>query len=347
MPSVGGMSNRDAATADAELAAARAVGGWITGETRDHDRVFLLDEGIDPGVLRDVMQDGDALLVPASDARVELPGLIVPYHGSLREIGDELYVDERGVELQDYVAAAYVQILGPTAVAVSDDRCRRAFLDDADLARRTGVFPEALIDPRVILANRPALVRPETVELPRVWRIGSDGQVSVGLHGDVIGDVDDLPQMLSTPRTRSSALGGVTHVPATEEDRKRGDRIERYLLATDLMKMLRLANGEARVAGFGWRLLDDGLADAEPRPADPFLLETADGFLLADTGTLRRQMLSSTTAKVVAVTQTSSTAGVAAARLVRALRVSVEDAASLSAEAVGALGIHLGTGIGG
>lgn len=340
------MSDRAAATADIELADARAIGEWISGELREYARVFLVDEGIDPGVLRGVVHEADVLLVPASDATVELPGSIVRYRGAAREIGDELYVGDRGVELQDYIAAAYVQILGPTAVTVIDDRCWRAFLDDAELARRTGVFPSALIDPRVILANRRALVRPTTIEVPRVFRIGADGQVSIGMHGQVIGGIDDLPHVVSTPRPRSEALGGVTLARAAEEDPGRPDRIERYLRATDLMKMLRLANGEARIAGFGWTLVEDGLADAEPRPADPFLLECAEGFLLADTGTLRRQLLTSVTAQVVAITQTSSTTHVAAARLARALRVSLEDAGALSAEAVGALGIHPGTGIG-
>ncbi len=44
---------------------------------------------------------------------------------------------------RDYVAAAFVQIIGPTAVRFFDETSWRAFLDDAELARRTGVFPSA------------------------------------------------------------------------------------------------------------------------------------------------------------------------------------------------------------
>jgi len=218
----------------------------------------------------------------------------------------------------------------------------QAFLDDADLARRTGVFPAALIDPRVLLADRGALARPDESATPSTIRVRADGRVSVGVHGDVIGSVDELPSLLAVAQPRAAAVTVVTPGGELYAELRNREWIGRYLRATDLMKMLRLANGAARISGFGWTLVDDGLADAEPPAEDPLLIENEDGFVLADTVTLRRQLLSPTTAQVVAVTQTSSTLERAAERVARQLDVAASEARILCLEAVTALGIHPG-----
>ncbi|MCI1019305.1 hypothetical protein HWD99_11760 [Microbacterium sp. C5A9] len=329
---------------DSEVVGARGLREWITGERDRYARVFLVDSGVATSVLVPVVGDDDLLLLPVESEPYDGPARALRYRGELTEIGDELFFGERGVELQDYVAAAYVQIVGPTAVCLLDGPSRRAFLDDAALARRTGVFPSALIDPRVLLAGRDALAAPTELELPSALRVHGDGQVSVGVRGDVVGSIADLPAVLATPLPRAVALGAGESKTEFVAELTSREGIRRYLLATDLMKMLRLVNGTARISGFGWHLIDDddGRADAEPLAADPFLLETADGLVLADTTTLRRQLLSPVTAQVVAVMQTSSAPGVAAERIARILDLPFSDADDLCREAATRLGIHVG-----
>ena len=65
--------------------------------------------------------------------------------------------------------------------------------------------------------------------------------------------------------------------------------------------------------------------------------------MLADVTTLRRQLLSPMTAKVVDATQTSSTPEIAVDRLARECGLSESDANALCRDAATALNIHFGT----
>ncbi|MDN3442899.1 daptide biosynthesis RiPP recognition protein [Microbacterium sp. APC 3901] len=326
-----------------ELIGARALREWITGEQKQYSRVFLVENGVAAEAVAQVAREEDAVLLHAQSGHYDGPADTVRYTGALSEIGDELFFGERGVELQDYVAAAFVQIIGPTTVGFFDETGWQAFLDDAELARRTGVFPSSLIDPRVLLANRSALAAPRELATPSAIRVGADGRVSVGLQGEVIGEIDELQTVIESRWPQAAAWGGMVPSQALMEDLTCRGWIERYLNATDLIKMLRWANGVEKISGFGWSLIDDDRADAEPLPADPFLLETSDGFVLADTTTRRRQLLSPMTAKVVAATQTSSAPEVAVDRLARECGLSESDANALCRDAAAALGIHFGT----
>lgn len=329
-----------------ETQGARALREWILGEPDEYARVVLVEREATADDLDALVRPDDVLLLPAESASYSGQARTVRYTGALREIGDELFLGPRGVELQDYVAAAFVQIVGPTVVCVVDDVGRRAFVDDAQLARRTGVFPSALLDPRVVLADRAAIERPDEVVVPSSLRLGADGRVSVGVRGAAIGRVDDLRTSLAEPWRRDTAYRGADAQAIHALDPTAAAWIGRYLGATDLMKMLGLVNGAARISGFGWSPIDDGGADAEPRTADPFLLDTADGVVLADITTLRRQLLAPPTAVVVETTQTSSTLDVAARRIARGLGVSIAAGERLCREAREALDVHLGRRVG-
>ncbi|MFJ2542753.1 daptide biosynthesis RiPP recognition protein [Microbacterium sp. NPDC087589] len=328
---------------DRELVGARALREWITGQHEQYSRVFLVENGAGTETVAEVAGGDDAVLLHAQSGPYDGPAEAVRYTGALSDIGDELFFGERGVEVQDYVAAAFVQIIGPTTVGFFDEISWQSFLDDAELARRTGVFPSSLIDPRVLLANRRALAAPGELTTPSAIRVGSDGRVSVGMQGEIIGDVDDLNSVIESYLPRAVAWGGMAPSQALIEDLTVREWIGRYLNATDLIKMLRVENGVAKISGFGWSLVDDGRADADPLSSDPFLLETSGGFVLADTTTLRRQLLSPVTAKVVAATQTSSTSEIAVDRLVRECGLSEADANTLCRDAAAALNIHFGT----
>lgn len=333
---------RDGAASEPELLGVRALREWITGQRDEYSRVLLVEPGASAEGVDGVAGPDDVVLLPEGSGPYAGPARTAHYSGALSAIGDELFFGERGVELQDYVAAAFVQIVGPTAVCLVDASGWEAFIDDAELARRTGIFPSPLIDPRVLLADRSALMDPGGLATPSAIRVSPVGDVGIGVRGGVIGDVSDLQTLLAVPVPRTATWGRRVPAEALAADLARREWIGRYLHATDLMKMLRLANGAARISGFGWSGIDDDLADAEPRTADPFLLDTPEGFVLADTVTLRRQLLSPATATVVAATQTSSTPEVAVERVARQLGRSGAEAALLCREAVVALNIHLG-----
>lgn len=320
---------------------ARALREWITGRRGEYPRVILVEGGVAVDELADLVDPDDVILLSEGTA-YEGAGRVVHYGGALSEAGDELFLGQRGVELQDYVAAAFIQILGPTVVRFFDAASWRAFLEDAELARRTGIFPATLIDQRVLLADRGAIEDPGGLDAPSALRVTADGAVCIGLQGDMIGGIRDSPELLARAMPRAAALGGVAPGHDVVADLAGRGWIARYLAAADLMKMLRLANGDARIAGFGWSLLDDGLADTEAPTEDPFLVETAEGLVLADTRTLRRQLLPSLTAGVVGAMQTSSTLERAAERIVRRFAISDARARGLCQEATTALGVHIG-----
>lgn len=324
-----------------DVLGARALRDWITGERGERSRVIFVEPDADAGAVGEVTGPGDLLLLEEGSPH-EGPAPAIHYSGAFSEVGDELFLGERSVELQDYVAAAFIQLVGPTAVRFFDEVSWQAFLDDADLARTTGVFPAPLIDPRVLLADRHAVAAPAEIDTPSALRIRPDGRIGVGVQGAPIGSLDGLPALLVNPLPRAAALGDIA--PGRDITADLLDRrwIARYLDAADLMKMLHLANGDAKISGFGWCLLDDHLSDAEPPTTDPFLLETAEGFVLADIRSLRRQLLSPLTARVVAATQTSSTLSLAAERVARESATPVRHARELCREAVEALGVHFG-----
>ncbi|WP_349884832.1 daptide biosynthesis RiPP recognition protein [Microbacterium sp. WHRI 7836] len=332
---------------DPHLLGARAFREWITGEREHHSRIFFVERGAETDAVRHVAGSDDLVLLPEGTPSWEGVAGVGRYDGAVSEPGDEVFFGERGVELQDYVAAAFIQIIGPTAVRFFDASSWQAFIDDAELARDTGVFPTALIDPRVLLADRHTLSAPDGFDVPSALRIGDDGSVRAGVQGEVLGEVGDLPAILATPLPRAASLSGIAPRERIAGDLGAHEWIGRYLRATDLIKMLGLGNGTARISGFGWLLVDDDLADAEPRSSDPFLLDTPEGFVLADTTTLRRQLLSPQTARVVALVQTSSTPDRATERVARALGIPDDHARVLCREAVIALGIHGGRPVSG
>lgn len=327
---------------DADVTGARAFREWVTGEPREFSRIFLLEPGAPMANVARVADRGDALLLPKATGPYRGAATAVRYVGAWHEEGDQIFLGEFGVELQDYITAAFIQIVGPTAVRFSDLNGWRAFLDDADLARRTGIFPSVLIDPRVLLADRGTLINGGSVGRSRTLRISSNGDVSIGMQGGAVGSVDDLPALLAVPRPATAAVTAIAPVEGVRADLGSRRWLGRYVRATDLFKMLRLANGSAKISGFGWRPVDDGLADAEPLPSDPLLFETAGDTMLADTTTLRRQRLSPVATTVVDITQTSSTADLASERVARQLDTSVRDARALCIEATTALGVNLG-----
>lgn len=324
-----------------EIGGARALREYATGERGRYSRVYLVDAHGPDRLVLDMAESHDAVLLPEGAQSSASAADVFRYSGRLDEPGDEMFLAECTVELQDYIAAAFVQLVGPTVVVVVDAAGRRAFLDDAELARRTGVFPSVLLDPRVVLANRSGLARPHEMHTPTAIRVRADGRFCVGMRGDVRGDISSSPCEIGLPVPRGAASGDASSTDPFVDDHPTQGRLDRYLRAADLLKMLG-ATDRATISGFGWRLLDDGGADAEPRASAPFLLRTPTGFVLAEVDSRRRRALSPFTAAVVDATQTSASAELAGERLAGRLAIAASDARRLCHEARVALGIEFG-----
>ncbi|MGB4136653.1 MAG: daptide biosynthesis RiPP recognition protein [Microbacterium sp.] len=327
--------------AELDLQVARTIQNWISGRNTDIGRVFFAEPHA-AASLAAVLREDDVAIVTAADADAVAGygASVVGYGGDLREVGDELFVSDRRIELLDYVAAGFVEILGPTVVRFMDKAGWSAFIDDVDIARRTGVFPGALVDPKMQLADREALVAPFEEEPPRSLHLREDGRVALGAQGIDLGD--DLVAATAQWHPRLATLGGIAPLDDIANDLCSRPWLARCVRAGDLTKMLRLDLNIDRISGFGWSIVDDGLADAEPVVEDPLIVTAAGEFILASPTTLRRQRLSETTAAVVEIVQTSSATDLAASRISAQLAVSELDARRLCEQAHDRLDIHPG-----
>lgn len=326
-----------------ELFAARTLREWITGARTQYERIFFLDAGAVLGALAPFLSADDVVIAHEHDAPTHDLARILTYSGAFAEPGDELFVGPRGVELQDYVAAAFVEMVGPTAVRFFDQAGWNAFMDDADLARRTGVFPSSLIDPRVALADRDALIATARTEPPRAIRVEQTGRITLGMQGIVLGDVSDAATALSRPVPPTAAFGAVVSPEDIALRLRDAPWVSRYLYAIELVKMLALDNGVAKVAGFGWSVSDDGHAESIAPATDPFMVSTEDGVVLADVISRRRQLLTPLTADVVSVLQTSASLPTARDRLAALHGIEACRAEALCRDAIDRLGVHTGS----
>lgn len=320
----------------------RAVQQCLMGSTGEFARAFFVESGIDDAFLDGVVTVDDVVLV-TSEYRAGVGGAFrVEYEGAAREPGDEFHIAGHRIEVQDYVSAAFSEPMGPTVVALADTAGWKAFVEDADLARRTGVLPAPLIDPRMQLADRAALSEPWRSDPPRCVWIRGDGVVSAGARGRALGPIADVKRIVDTPCAGSAAIDGAIDGQALHAALDVRPWIGRYLRVADLVRALRLDLGVDAVSGFGWAVVDDGAADAEPVADDPILLRTAGELQLADLSTRRRQRLAEATAAVVEIVQTSGDAERADERIAARLGIGRHRARQLSIQAIAELGVRRG-----
>lgn len=321
--------------------AATILHGWITGR-RASGRVLFAESALGVDELAARAGANDAVIVPDGAAPTHCQGTVLRYRGELCEAGDEMRLGGVAIELQDYIGASFIEILGPTAVRFPDERGWRAFVEDADLARATGVFPAVIVDPRLQLADREVLTSPLEHAAPTSLCVTADGRVRLGPQGADVGGLDALDKALTTPRPGIDALSGAVPSEVLRADVVARPWLGRYLRAGDLIRAVGLDRGRQRIGGFGGALVDDGGADADPHLDDPLMVLADDEVLLVDLRTRRRQRLDRTTARIVEVVQTSGTADRAARRIAAATGTTAGAAAELCARAIRELGVHLG-----
>lgn len=328
---------------DIEPGVATAVHEWISGQRDAHERFFFAGTAGTATAFAAHATERDVIFVPEDDVAPDTGRATeILYRGALRDPGDELRVAGRSIELQDYAAAAFVDVLGPTVVRFLDVGGWRAFLEDADLARETGVLPPQLRDPRMQLADRAVLLEPLSVEVPRSFASDGDGRVRYGPQGADLGRIEDAA-VYRDPQPRIAALGGVVPVAEAIEAIAARPWLARLICLADLRRALPPDQGYVPVSGFGVTLVDDGRADAEPLARDPFILFDDTDPLLADGVSRRRFRLDLPTARVVEIVQTSASEELATQRIAAASRLSPADAAPLGRQAIEALGIHHGS----
>ncbi|CAH0175420.1 hypothetical protein SRABI128_01140 [Microbacterium sp. Bi128] len=316
---------------------ARMVVEWITGRHESFRQAVFCAPDAPTAPAAAALGRDDVLFVPA-DARVDTVAHVVRYSGAFDDVGDTLHVAGYTVELQHYAAAAYVELIGPTAVRFLDADGWGAFLDDAELARDTGVFTAPLIDGRLRLADAAVLDAPFAEAAPVSLHVHGDGSATAGAQGGAVGPVGTA---LTTPVPRWTAIAGITLPERVAADLAARPWLGRYRYAAEVVAALGLEPGAGSIDGFGWSVLDTA-GMTQPHPDDPFLVTTPAGLLLVDVRTRRRQRVPAATATVVAAVQTSPDAARAAERVAHELGVSAAAALRLCAEATDLLGVRTG-----
>lgn len=209
------------------------------------------------------------------DVTVFAPGTdgpgVVGYGGVVGDPVCELSVgDDFYLQTQNYGVSAFLSVLGPTLVRVTDGADFAAYLADADQARETGLFPSFLVSPSVQLADVPALGGVSDGPVARLY-VTADGAVSTSPCGAALGDVtDSLDALTEAWRERNAVseqpcavcLGGVLDERTRCEELTRRPWLPRYLDALAALRDLQ-ARGvtEAQVSGFGASLTDVPVSD--------------------------------------------------------------------------------------
>lgn len=267
--------------------------------------VFFLEAGAHLDEVRRICTGSDIIFAPGAD--IGSDGHEVGYTGSFQDAGDEMLLDGRhAFELQDYLAAPFISIVGLTVVRQNSAAGLDAFLQDADTARASGVFVEQLLSGAVLLDSRASFSGRDTgAELVRVHVTGA-GEYRDGPDGALLGVIGDLREELDAAAAASAGPGRAFEriVARSEFDDAVASRpwLGRYIAALDLLRQWDGAHAQPAISGFGGHLvgaLDDRRrAAAATSPEAPFLVTGFDGdFVLVEPRTRRRFRLGADAAR--------------------------------------------------
>ena len=270
---------------------AAAVDQWVTGiASRIPGHTVFVENHAHAGYAKTLAGDGSVVLVVDGDA--DDPG-IVSVKGTFDEPGEEVLVDGTlSLEIQDYLAVPFINLVGATIVRLAGQDDWEAFFADAEEARRSGHFVRQLTEVNAVLAERGFLAGYGSVDrsLTRM-HITADGAVLNGPYGTVIGRVGDALHDLrlkAVPLAPESVIASVCDASVVRAGLNLRPWIPRYLAALDAWKfVLREQRAETRLVGFGLSLYGAGECHSLPLPGAPFILERHGEFRLLDTGTGR------------------------------------------------------------
>lgn len=305
---------------------AAAVDQWITGVPgRIAGHVIFVENPEHADYAKTLAGEGSTVLVLNGDKADEG---IVPVSGSFDAAGEELLVDGTlSLEIQDYVAIPFVNLVGVTLVRITTEEDWQAFFDDAEEAFRSGHFVQQLIEVNAVLAERRLLsgAAKDNLLLTRL-HITWDGSVRTGPYGTKIGKVgDSLPdiRVRALSLRPESAVAAVHYPDDIQESLESKPWIPRYLAALDAWKFIpREDRATTSLVGFGVSLYGATLRDDVPSASAPFILKRAAEHTLLDTKTGRLFTIGTDAAAIIEAVSNERDIKVAARVVAPALKVS-------------------------
>ncbi|MFJ6537877.1 daptide biosynthesis RiPP recognition protein [Paenarthrobacter sp. NPDC091711] len=327
---------------------AAAVDQWITGVPgRIPGHVIFVENPEHAGYAKSLAGEGSTVLVLNGDKADEG---IVTVSGSFDAAGEELLVDGTlSLEIQDYVAIPFVNLVGVTVARITTKEDWQAFFDDAEEAISSGHFVQQLIEVNTVLAERGLLsgAAKDNLLLTRL-HITGDGSVRTGPYGTKIGKVgDSLPdiRVRAVSLRPESAVAAVYYPWDIQDSLEPKPWIPRYLAALDAWKFIpREDRANTNLVGFGVSLYGATLKDGVPSASAPFILKRAAEHTLLDTKTGRLFKIGVDAAAIVEAVSNVRDIKAAARVVSPALKISAgaaEGAARAVVTHFEQLGIHL------
>lgn len=298
---------------------AAAVDQWITGMPgRIAGHVIFVENPEHVGYAKTVVTEGSVILALNGDKDDEA---ITTVSGSFHAAGEEILVDGTlSLEIQDYVAIPFVNLVGVTVVRMTTSEDWHAFFDDAEEARRSGYFVRQLTEVNAVLSERALLtgLGQKGMSLARL-HITTDGRILSGPFGAEIGRVGDAIEDL-----RAKTVGPGSAIANCEVDveaLKANPWIPRYLAALDAWKFIpREARETTRFVGFGVSLFST--ASGVPSAFAPFIVQWAGEYTLLDTKSGRVFKIGVDAATIIEAISNFRDVSAAAAVIAPALNVS-------------------------
>ncbi len=299
---------------------------WITGVPgRIPGHVIFVENPEHADYAKTLAGEGSTVLVLNGDKGDQG---IVPVSGSFDAAGEELLVDgSLSLEIQDYVAIPFVNLVGVTLVRITTEEDWQAFFDDAEEAFRSGHFVQQLTEVNAVLAERRLLsgVEKDNLVLARL-HITWDGAVRTGPYGTKIGKVgDSLPDIrVRAVSLRPESAVAAVHYPWDIQDSLEAKPwIPRYLAALDAWKFIpREDRATTSLVGFGVSLYGATLKDGVPTASAPFILKRAAEHTLLDTKTGRLFSIGTDAAAIIEAVSNVKDIKVAARVVAPTLKVS-------------------------
>lgn len=324
-----------------ESASANAVVETIVVESADHvDALATSGAGVG---------DHSMALVPTEAGAVA--GMwSLAFEGSAGNAGEELAIAGAFfIQTQDYVSSAFLPIAGPAMVRICTDSDYVAFLDDADIARTSGIFPDHLTHPLVQLGDLCALGthhRCAASALRRLY-VTASGEVRTTPSGATLGTVTDGVEAWQAAAGRLLDAGDdpclLGAIAPGEIRQARASRpwLSRYLYALEGLRQL-AGRGvrHARVSGFGLRLIDGidgevgGGSVVPESPTAPLVLWSAGESYLFQPAQTRLFKLGRDAAQLIEIAGLAPSAEVARDLAARHLQLRGDDAARAIDEVV-------------
>ncbi|MWV29899.1 daptide biosynthesis RiPP recognition protein [Rathayibacter iranicus] len=322
---------------DDEAVVGRYVEAWITGRVLVPGQAIGFAEDQDSAAMAvETLVEDDVLFVPTGVNVADFAGATIEYDGRFGAAGDELTVCGHTVELQDYLASGFIDIIGPTCARIQDLREWDAFLADADEAYSGGPFPRQFLEDGLLLAGSFAFFAESSNSQAFRPYFSADGTIFGGPQGESL-DAVALQAHRNNLSGPVAEFEGSIPRPNLINDCSTRPWLGRYLRIFDLLKRTH-RDTDARIVGFGHSILDDGNDAATPSYHAPYLSFIGEDLVLEDLATGRRFKVPVRTAAAIEALMTSSKPTRSAERLAECLAIEKDRAWSILDEVASRFG---------